>query len=29
MPLLQDIKSNDGLNVWNAFYKMTGRTAVA
>ncbi len=29
MPLLQDIKSNDGLNVWNAFYKITVRTAVA
>lgn len=29
MPLLQDIKSNDGLNVWNGFYKMTVRTAVA
>lgn len=29
MPLLQDIKSNDGLKVWNAFYKMTSRVAVA
>ena len=29
MPLLQDIKSNDGMKVWNAFYKMTGRAAVA
>lgn len=29
MPVLKDIKSNDGLKVWNAFYLMTGKTAVA
>lgn len=29
MPLLHDIKSNDGVKVWNTFYKMTGRAAVA
>lgn len=28
-PLLEDIKRNDGLKVWNAFYRMNGRTAVA
>jgi hypothetical protein len=27
--LLEDIKSNDGLRVWNRFYSITGRTAVA
>lgn len=29
MSLLKDIKSNDGLKVWNAFYKMTNMAAVA
>lgn len=29
VPLLQDIKRNDGVRVWNKFYSMTDRTAVA
>jgi hypothetical protein len=29
VPLLQDIKRNDGVMVWNKFYSMTGRTGVA
>jgi hypothetical protein len=29
MPLLENIKRNDGMGVWNAFYNMAGRTAVA
>lgn len=29
MPLLEDIKRNDGVRVWNKFYNMSGRTAVA
>jgi hypothetical protein len=29
MPLLKDIKSNDGIRVWNKFSELTGRTAVA
>jgi hypothetical protein len=27
--LLEDIKRNDGMKVWNTFYSLTGRTAVA
>ncbi|HEY3094393.1 MAG TPA: hypothetical protein VGJ42_01415 [Nitrososphaera sp.] len=29
MLLLEHIKKNDGVRVWNAFYNMTGRTAAA
>ena len=29
IPLLEYIKRNDGVRVWNAFYNMTGSTAVA
>lgn len=29
MPILEDIKRNEGVMVWNAFFKMSGRTAVA
>jgi len=29
MPILEDIKLNDGVRVWNAFFKLSGRTAVA
>lgn len=29
MPILEDIKRNDGVRVWNAFFKLLGRTAVA
>lgn len=29
MPLLEDIKRNDGIRVWNKFHSMTGRTALA
>lgn len=28
LPILKDIKQNDGLRVWNAFSKMSGRAAV-
>jgi hypothetical protein len=28
-PLLEDIKRNDGVRVWNKFHSMAGRTAVA
>jgi len=27
--LLEDIRRNDGMKVWNKFYSMTARTAVA
>ena len=27
--LLEDIRRNDGMRVWNTFYSMTGRTAMA
>jgi hypothetical protein len=27
--LLEDIRRNDGMRVWNTFYSMTGRTAIA
>ena len=29
MSILDDIKRNDGLRVWNAFHKMSRRTTVA
>ncbi len=29
MPLLEDIKRNDGVRVWNEFYNIAGRTAAA
>ena len=29
VPLLQDIRSNDGLKVWDALHRMASRTAVA
>jgi hypothetical protein len=28
-PLLEDMKRNDGVRVWNKFHGMAGRTAVA
>jgi len=28
MPLLEDIKRNDGVRVWNKFHSMAGRTAM-
>lgn len=28
-PILEDIKRNDGLKVWNAFYSMLGNAAMA
>jgi hypothetical protein len=29
MPLLENMKRNDGVKVWNAFYNMVGRTAIS
>jgi hypothetical protein len=29
MPILEDIKRNDGVRVWNAFFKLLSSTAVA
>ncbi len=29
VPILEDIKRNDGLKVWNAFYGMSGKAAMA